>query len=218
MPNARDLKSQRFGRLVVLYDTGERSSNGQVIWRCRCNCGSEVNVIGSNLISGRTKSCGCYQRERAAEAHTTYGMAQRGKWHPVYAVWDSMLQRCENPNNKYYKDYGGRGIKVCDEWHDVRAFIDWALTNGWQRGLTLDRIDNDGNYEPGNCHWVTRKEQARNRRSNQLITFNDKTQTMAEWAEEINILYHTLKHRINNCHWPIERALTEPVRRPKYAS
>lgn len=217
MPNARDLKSQRFGRLVVLYDTGERK-NREIVWHCRCDCGSEVNVIGSNLISGRTKSCGCYQRERAAEAHTTHGMAQRGKWYPVYAVWESMLQRCENPNNKSYKDYGGRGIKVCDEWHDVQVFTDWALANGQEEGLTIDRIDNNGNYEPGNCHWVTRKEQARNRRSNRLITFNDKTQTMAEWAEEINISYHTLKHRINNYHWPIERALTEPVRRPKYAS
>jgi len=210
MRKKRDLAGQRFGRLLVLYDTGERK-NGCVIWHCQCDCGCEVDVRSSNLISGRTTSCGCYRRERLAEVCTVHGMNRRGKQHPVYGVWVTMLARCENPNCKWYKGYGGRGITVCDEWHNPVIFIDWALANGWQKGLSLDRIDNDGNYEPDNCHWVTWKEQARNRRSNRLITFNDKTQTMAEWAEEINISYHTLKSRINNYHWPIERVLTEPV-------
>jgi len=217
MPNIRDLKGQRFGRLLVLYDTGERK-NGRVIWHCICDCGNEVDRRSDHLTSGATKSCGCYNRERAAEVHTTHGMARYGKQHPVYDAWTHMLQRCENQDHKYYKYYGGRGITVCDEWHDSQAFIDWALANNWRKGLTLDRIDNNGNYEPDNCRWTTRKEQARNRRSNRLITFNDKTQTMAEWAEELNISYHTLKYRIDRHHWPIERALTEPIRGPKYAS
>lgn len=211
MSKIRNLKSQRFGRLVALYDTGERK-NGRVVWHCRCNCGAEVDVKSEHLISGNTTSCGCYHRERVAERHTVHGMARNKKMHPLYNAWVCMLQRCENPKNKYYKDYGGRGIKVCDEWHDPVVFIDWALANGWQEGLQIDRIDNNGNYEPGNCRWATRKEQARNRRSNHLITFDGKTQTMAEWAEEAGVNRVTLQSRIDRCHWPIKRALTEPIR------
>jgi len=217
MPKKIDLTGRRFGRLVVLYDTGERKG-GQVVWRCRCDCGNKVNVVGRSLTSGNTTSCGCYNRERVVEVKTKHGMKRQGGTHPIYQTWHAMLQRCEYPNDKHYKDYGGRGIKVRDEWHDAQAFIDWALANGWQRGLTLDRIDNDGNYEPSNCRWVTRKEQAWNRRSNRLITFNGKTQPMSQWAEELNIPYHALNHRINGYHWPVERALTEPIRRHKHAS
>jgi len=182
-------------------------------WRCRCDCGNEVDVVSCNLISGSTRSCGCYHRERAAEANTVHEMARRGECHSIYRVWVAMLQRCENPNDKRYKDYGGRGITVCPEWHDFVLFRDWALANGWEKGLSLDRIDNDGNYESSNCHWVTQKEQQRNRRNNHLITFDGKTQTMVEWAEEAGISYLTLCSRINRYHWPIERILTEPVRR-----
>jgi len=212
MPKKIDLTGRRFGRLVVLYDTGERKS-GNVVWHCRCDCENEVNVRSGDLTSGNTTSCGCYNRERVAEACTVHGMAQRGKQHPVYWIWSAMLQRCENQDHKHYKNYGGRGITVCPEWHDSQAFIDWALANGWQKGLTLDRINNNGSYEPGNCRWATRKENNRNKRNNRLITFNGKTQTMVEWAEEVNISPRTLSLRINKRHWPIERALTEPVRR-----
>lgn len=124
-----------------------------------------------------------------------------------------MLQRCENPNCSCYHDYGGRGITVCVEWHDPVVFIKWALASGWQKGLTIDRTDNNGNYKPDNCRWITRKEQQRNRRDNRLITFGGKTQTMVEWAEELNIPYGVLESRINKYHWPIERALTEPIRK-----
>jgi len=203
--------------LVVLHDTDERKG-GKVVWRCRCDCGDEVDIRGDDLTSGDTTSCGCYQRERSVEANTVHGMNRRGETHPVYVVWKSMLQRCENPNASYYKNYGGRGITVCDEWHDVRAFIDWASANGWRKGLSIDRIDNNGNYEPGNCRWTMRKEQQRNKRNNRLITFNSKTQTMVQWAEEVNVSARTLSSRINRYHWPIERALTEPIRGHKHAS
>jgi len=212
-----DLTGRRFGRLVVLYESEERKG-GRLTWHCRCNCGNEVDIIGRNLTSGHTKSCGCYNRERAAEVHTVHGMSRKRKQHPIYWTWRAMLQRCEKPNSKQYKDYGGRGIAVCDEWHDAQVFIGWALASGWQKGLTLDRIDNDGNYEPSNCHWVTRKENNRNKRSNRLITFNGKTQCLADWAEEVGMDFATLWHRLYRFHWSIERALTEPARRPKYAS
>lgn len=207
-----DLVGQRFGRLVVLYECDERR-NGGVVWCCCCDCGNEINVRSGDLISGHTTSCGCYQRERTAEANTVHGMVRRGKHHPIYRTWYHMLQRCENPNTSNYKYYGGRGIKVYDEWHNAEKFIDWALANGWEKGLQLDRSDSDGNYEPDNCRWVTSKENNRNRRSNHLISFDGKVQTMAEWAEDMNISYSTLFMRINRSHWPIERALTEPVKR-----
>jgi len=210
------MEGRRFGRLIVLHDTGERK-NRCVVWHCKCDCGNEVNVRSSDLISGHTTSCGCYKRERVAEARTVHGMSQRGKgkYYPVYLTWRAMIQRCENPNAHAYKYYGGRGIAVCAEWHDAKIFIDWAIINGWKKGLTLDRIGNDGNYEPSNCRWVSKKEQARNKRNNHLITFNEKTQPMAQWAEELNISVQTLSSRIDQRHWPIERALTEPNYRRK---
>jgi len=212
MGRKRDLGGQRFGRLIALYDTGERK-NKRVVWRCRCDCGNEVDVMSGNLIFGRTTSCGCYQRERVVEANATHGMARHGEQHPVYRAWIAMLKRCEDLNDPAYKNYGARGIKVCDTWHDAQVFIDWALANDWQKGLSLDRIDNDGNYEPGNCRWTTVKVQARNRRNNHLITFNGKTQCLAEWAEEAGVNRVTLQSRISKYHWPVERALTESVRR-----
>lgn len=212
MGKVKDLAGQRFGRLVVLYDTGERKSRN-VVWRCKCDCGNEVDVAGYSLTSGNTTSCGCYNRERSVEANTVHGMNRQGERHPVYAAWSRMLQRCENPNNKRYKDYGGRGIRVCEEWHDAKVFIEWALSHGWREGLSIDRIDNNGNYEPGNCRWATLREQARNKRSNRLITFNGKTQSLAAWAEEMGINSSALRYRIYQLHWSVERALTEPVRR-----
>jgi len=209
----KKLAGQRFGRLVVLYDTGERK-NRHVFWHCRCDCGNEVVVRTDCLISGNTTSCGCYRKGCVAERNTTHGMA--GKEHPVYNTWASMLQRCENPNDPGYKRYGGRGITVCDEWHDPVVFINWALANGWRKGLTLDRIDNDGNYEPDNCRWATRKEQARNKRNNRLITFNGKTQSLAAWAEELSVNYSTLGNRLN-AGWSIKNAFTTSIGGSRHA-
>jgi len=213
MAKIKDLAGQRFGRLMVLYDTGERR-DGHVVWHCQCDCGNELDVRSGDLVSVHTTSCGCYKRQRAAEVHTVHGMTRK-KIHPIYQTWGDMLQRCENPSDEAYKNYGFRGIKVCDEWHKFIPFCDWALANGWQKGLQLDRINNNGNYEPGNCHWATPQENNRNRRDNRMITFGDKTQCLAAWADEIGIEYYTLWVRINRCRWPIERALTEPVKRRK---
>jgi len=124
-----------------------------------------------------------------------------------------MLQRCENPSNEGYRNYGFRGIKVCDEWHKFIPFCDWALANGWQKGLQLDRINNNGNYEPGNCRWATPQENSRNKRDNRMITFAGKTQCLAAWVDDTGIEYDTLRVRISRYRWPIERALTESVKR-----
>lgn len=212
MAKIKDLTGQRFGRLMVLYDTGERRDR-HVVWHCQCDCGNELDVRSGDLVSVRTTSCGCYQRQRVAEVHTVHGMARKEKIHPIYWTWRGMLQRCENPSDEAYKNYGFRGIKVCDEWHKFVPFCDWALANGWQKGLQLDRINNNGNYEPGNCRWATPQENSRNRRDNRMITFAGKTQCLAAWADETGIEWCTLWFRINRYRWPIGRALTEPVKR-----
>ena len=136
----------------------------------------------------------------------------------IFWVWRGMKLRCYVPSNNRYNRYGGRGIKVCDDWlgeHGAENFINWALQNGYADNLTIDRIDNDGNYEPSNCRWVTQKEQANNRRSNHILEFNGKKQTMKQWADELGIKYTTLKRRILAYHWSVEKALTTPTQKHK---
>lgn len=134
----------------------------------------------------------------------------------VYCCWNDMKQRCFNPNNKAYPNYGARGIKVCDDWLDKENgfmnFYNWAMENGYQDNLTLDRIDVNGNYEPSNCRWLTIQEQQFNKTTNHLITFNEKTQTTAEWGKELNISPILLSSRLNKLNWSIEKALSTPVK------
>jgi hypothetical protein len=120
-----------------------------------------------------------------------------------------MKRRCSNPNYKWYANYGGRGIKVCDEWQKFEPFCDWAMANGYTEELTIDRIDIDGNYSPSNCRWVDMVTQNNNKRTNRLITFNNETHTMKEWSRILGIKYHTLENRLNKYKWSVERAFTE---------
>ena len=134
----------------------------------------------------------------------------------LYDVWNGMKKRCYYKNNPSYHSYGGRGITVCDEWiKDYMTFRNWAIENGYTRGLSIDRINNNGNYEPSNCRWSTPKQQGNNKRTNTLLTFNGKTQTMIEWAEETGMCYHALSERISRGGWSIEKALTTPLQKNK---
>ena len=130
----------------------------------------------------------------------------------LYVIWCHMIERCENVNSTRYADYGGRGIRVCDEWKDFAVFRDWAVENGYSSELSIDRLNNDGDYEPSNCKWSTRKEQGNNKRNNRLLTYKGRTQTMTQWADEIGMNPDTFKYRIY-LGWSVERAIEEPIRK-----
>lgn len=153
--------NQRFGRLTIIGNADKPYH-----YLCRCDCGNERIVFCGNLSSGHTQSCSCLQKEQARKIRTTHGMSKK---HLLYRVWDQIKDRCNNPNHKFYQNYGGRGIHICDEWrNDFKSFYDWSICNGYERGLEIDRKNNDGSYEPSNCRWVTRKVNCNNRRSRKV--------------------------------------------------
>lgn len=180
---------QTFGRATVLADAG-RNAHGHQMVRCQCACGNLFETRLSSLKSGNTKSCGCAMRDHLKDLLTKHGdSAQRSQWKKLYHVWSTIKERCTNVNWTYYKDYGGRGISYCAEWEDWGSFRDWAIQHGYKEGLTIDRIDVDGNYCPENCRWVTLDEQANNRRSNRFASFMGRRMTYAQWSRELGIPY-----------------------------
>lgn len=200
-----DLTGQKFGRLTVIKRFNNKN-NRHTQWICKCECGNECIVNADNLKKGHTQSCGCLSREQAVITNTIHGLSKT----KIHKVWDTMIQRTTNPNNSSYKKYGGRGIRVCEEWrNNFKTFYDWAISNGYKEGLSIDRIDVNGNYEPSNCRWANQKEQARNRRNNRLITYNNETHCIAEWAEITKLSISRIAGRLQRG-WEIERIFTTP--------
>lgn len=208
----RDIVGQRFGRLTVISFAG-RGCDGRGRWLCQCDCGNQKIVSNSNLGRG-VVSCGCKRKEDLAK--NGFRLKHGQSRSRLYGVWGAMVDRCENPNAHEYENYGGRGIKICDEWRtNFEAFAEWAYANGYdekakRRESTLDRIDVDGDYEPSNCRFASAKEQNRNRRSNVMITYNGETHCMSEWAEIAGIPYGTFQHRLYKG-WSVEDAIGRPL-------
>lgn len=198
-----DLTGKRFGRLVALKRI--KSEPDKTKWLCRCDCGKEIIVFTKNLTRNHTKSCGCYNVERAIETNTTHDMCGTR----LYKIWQDMKRRCSSPSEKSFKDYGGRGITVCQEWEEFEPFMKWALTVGYKDDLTIDRINVNGNYEPDNCKWSTLKEQARNKRNNFMVAYQGRIQPLAAWCEELNLGYDKTYARIKKYKWSIEEAFSK---------
>lgn len=203
-----DLTGQRFGRLTVVECCG-RSKDGQKVYLCRCDCGTEKKVRSGNLRNGNTQSCGCLSAEKTAERSRKRLLVHGGCGTRLYSIWIDMRSRCTWNKAINWHLYGGRGIKVCDEWvNNFTAFRDWAMTNGYSDDLQLDRIDNDGNYEPCNCKWSTRIEQGNNRRTCVYVTINGETKTVVEWCRINGIAVSTAFSRIERG-WKAEDAVTK---------
>jgi len=205
----KDIRGQRFNKLVAVkfshfkeYARKDRNSLKMVpYWEFRCDCGNVVLLSLDSVKAGGSKSCGCWRREASKINNTIHGQAQKrtgdGKASRLYRIWAQMKRRCDLPTVKAHYRYGGRGIKVCREWSEnFVAFEQWALNNGYDSKLTLDRRDNDGNYEPDNCRWVTRKVQANNRRTNKNVQYKGERYTIAELADKFNLPVSSLGYRL----------------------
>ena len=198
---------EKFGRLTIIKRV---PSNHRPRYLCKCDCGKTLEVDYGDLTRsyGGTKSCGCYRRDKATK---------HNDWHNrVYKIYHAMLTRTTNPNYPEYKNYGGRGITICNEWlgeNGYKNFKEWALENGYCDDLTIDRIDVNGNYEPSNCRWITRKEQADNTTRTIRSTYNNQTKTLSEWAKTLDINRMTLYCRIFSYGWDIEKALSTPIKK-----
>lgn len=204
-----DLTGQKFGKLTVLEKC--KSLNSSTRWLCQCDCGNLTIVHATSLKSGNTKSCGCVRSE-LSKSRATHGMTKT----PLYGVWNSMKQRCNNPNSTSFASYGKRGVSVCKEWEDdFMNFHNWANASGYAEGLSIDRINVNGNYEPSNCRWVDIETQANNKRNNVYLELNGEKKTIHQWCKEYGIDYAVVYQRIRKLGYTIEEALTTPVKKQK---
>lgn len=186
-----DLTGHRFGNLIVI-ERVENDKNGMPRWKCLCDCGKTVIKYGHTLRNGTTTSCGCKTNDNISNSKKTHGLSK----HPLHSVWANMKDRCLNKNNHAYSCYGGRGITICDEWMDFVTFFNWAIKNGYQSGLSIDRIDVNGNYCPDNCRWATDKEQANNQRNNHIIEYNGQKHNVKQWAEIFGVTYNSIYDKL----------------------
>ncbi len=205
--NIINMTGLRVGRWTVQVRAERVGKKGQVYWHCRCECGVERDVMGSQLRSGTSQSCGCYSSDATVSRFTTHG----GSRTPEYRVWITAKSRCYNPDNSKYRLYGGRRIKMCNRWrHDFSAFLADMGPRPEPR-LTIERINSNGDYEPGNCRWASATDQNRNTSRNNFTTHEGETHTVAEWAQIVGMHYVTLYHRLHILNWPVDKALTTPV-------
>jgi hypothetical protein len=197
----------RFGRLTVI--SGEVRNGKKLFYKCQCDCGNTVFTRRDHLLSGASRSCKCLSRETVSKTKSgnKYGLKHGLSNTRICKIWYGMLDRCQNEKHKFYFRYGGRGIKVCDEWRlDVATFYNWAIQNGYSDSLTLDRIDVNGNYEPSNCRWATWEQQNNNKSDNNLIEYHGLKRTLSEWAKYVGIDTRVLDRRLA-VGWTLDKAL-----------
>lgn len=201
-----DLSGERFGSLVTLKRV-ENNKNNDVQWLCQCDCGKTLIVTTQSLRNGRTKSCGCYKQKCVENMKTCDGESDT----KLHRVWCNIKTRCTNPNYDKYKYYGGKGVKMCDEWqHSFLAFKKWCYENGWDESLEIDRIDNNGDYSPDNCRCITHKANCRNRSTSRKYEIDGIEMCLSEIAERYCISEKTIRYRLNCGLSPVE-AVTKPI-------
>lgn len=201
-----DLTGERFGKLIVISRAENKSSKTR--WLCECDCGNRKIINSSDLVTGKTTSCGCYKREKILKQNITHNKSDTR----LYNIWCGMKQRCDYKENNRYYLYGGKGIKVCEEWKEFHNFYNWSMKNGYKDDLSIDRIDNSKNYDPENCRWVNPKVQGNNTVRNILIEYKGTQKTLSLWCDELNLPYHTIYARIHRLNWEIERVFSVPIK------
>lgn len=210
MKPREDLSGRKFNKITAIKPAPDRIlPNGRhlTMWNCVCDCGNTLTIRASDLKSGNVISCGCYRAKNTGEVHRTHGATTGRKATQLYQVWANMLARCKNKKAWAYKYYGAKGVRVCDEWKDYAEFEKWATENGYAPGLSIDRIDVNGNYCPENCRWATATQQANNQTKNRRIEAFGSARTIAEWACELKIPYDRLYYLLSKNGWSIERAV-----------
>ena len=208
-----DLTGQKFGRLTVIKrakDKIRKNGKHEVMWECLCDCGNTKIVSRDSLRSSAIRSCGCLRKENTKNMRSKHGLRNT----QIYRTWANIKTRCYNPNKDTFNYYGGRNVEMCQDWkEDFINFYNWSMEHGYKEGLTIDRINPSGNYEPNNCRWVTMKEQQNNKLNNHYIMYEGQKHTLMEWSEILNINYRTLHKRLMYLNWSIEKAFTTPIRK-----
>lgn len=185
------------------------NKKGRTMYYCLCHCGNLFKTSQSHLYDGHTTSCGCIHKINASILFTTHGKTGTR----LRGIWNNMKTRCYNKHYYQYKDWGGRGVEICNEWlNDFQTFYEWAINNGYKENLSIDRIDVNGNYEPNNCRWVDTKTQANNKRNNVKITYNGMTKTISEWADYLGVNRNAFSSRVKR-KWDIDRVFNQPYRK-----
>lgn len=205
-----DLTDKRFDKVVAIRPLG-LNNHKEMVWECKCDCGNITNKTSYQLRKGQYNQCKDCAKQQISIKSRKYMLSLNTKenneipeniaykdYKKLYSIYTNVKTRCYNQNNENFNRYGIRGVVMCDEWlNDFQKFYDWAISNGFDKNLTLDRIDNNGNYEPSNCRWADRRTQSNNRRTNRIIEYNGETDTMANWSRKLNIPYYYIQYRIN---------------------
>ena len=211
MSHLKDLTGQKFNRWTVV-SRAQNDKRGQAQWHCVCECGNTSIVGGKDLRLGKSRSCGCLQKDTMSVLSKKHGHSHER----LYRIWSVMRQRCKNKDVPEYKRYGQRGISVCAEWdNSFESFYIWAINNGYDNSLSIDRIDVNGNYEPSNCRWADNRTQARNKRNPHLIEFRGEKKMLIEWTETLGLNYRRIKSRLQKGNWTVEEAFTTPKMKSK---